>query len=33
MKALHFNLIGYDENTNFLTFNPQNANIYEYEIE
>ena len=32
IKALHFNLIGYDENTDFLTFNPKNSVIYEYEM-
>ena len=31
IKMLHFNLIGYDENTDFLSFNPKNAVIYEYE--
>ena len=30
IKALHFCLIGYDENTDFLSFNPKNAEIYEY---
>lgn len=30
IKALHFNLIGYDKNTDFLSFNPQNATVYEY---
>ncbi|MBE6154871.1 MAG: histidine phosphatase family protein [Firmicutes bacterium] len=33
IKALHFNLIGYNENTDLLSFNPKNALIYEYEIE
>lgn len=33
IKALHFNLIGYDENTDFLSFNPKNAVIYEYILE
>lgn len=32
IKTLHFNLIGYDENTDFLSFNPKNAVVYEYEI-
>ena len=32
IKALHFNLIGYNENTVFLSFNPQNSVVYEYEI-
>ena len=30
IKALHFNLIGYDENTDFLSFVPKNTTIYEY---
>lgn len=30
IKALHFNLVGYDKNTDFLTFNPKNATLYEY---
>lgn len=33
IKTLHFNLIGYDENTDFLSFNPKNAVVYEYETE
>lgn len=33
IKALHFNLVGYDENTDFLSFNPKNAVIYEYTLE
>ena len=33
IKALHFNLIGYDENTDFLSFNPKNSFLYEYEID
>lgn len=33
MKALHFNLIGYDESTDFLSFKPLNATIYEYTID
>ncbi len=32
IKASHFNLIGYDENTDFLSFNPKNSVIYEYEM-
>ena len=32
IKALHFNLIGYDENTDFLSFNPKNSMVYEYEM-
>lgn len=33
IKTLHYNLIGYDENTDFLSFNPQNCTLYEYEID
>ena len=33
MKALHFNIVGYDENTDFLAFYPQNATLYEYDCE
>lgn len=32
IKMLHFNLVGYDENTDFLSFFPDNATIYEYEL-
>lgn len=32
MKALHFNIVGYDENTNFNSFFPDNGEIYEYEL-
>lgn len=32
IKALHFNLVGYDENTDFLSFNPKNSVLYEYDI-
>ena len=30
IKAIHFNLVGYDENTDFLSFYPKNTTIYEY---
>ena len=33
IKMLHFNLIGYDKNTDFLSFNPQNTALYEYEVD
>lgn len=33
MKALHFNLVGYDENTDFLSFNQKNTTLYEYDWE
>ncbi len=32
IKTLHFNLVGYDENTDFLSFNPKNSVLYEYEM-
>lgn len=32
IKALHFNLIGYDENTDFISFHPENATLYEYDL-
>ncbi len=32
IKALHYNLIGYNENTDFLSFNSSNSELYEYEI-
>ena len=32
IKALHFNIIGYDQDTDFLSFKPENAKIYEYEL-
>lgn len=31
IKALHFNLVGYDENTDFLSFNLKNTALYEYD--
>ena len=30
LKALHYNIIGYDDKTDFLSFNPENTKIYEY---
>ncbi len=32
IKALHYNLVGYDENTSFLSFSPNNATIYSYDF-
>lgn len=32
IKMLHYNLIGYDASTDFLSFSPQNAVVYEYEL-
>ena len=31
IKALHFNIIGYDENTDFLSFRHANTRVYEYD--
>lgn len=33
IKALHFNLVGYNENTDFLSFNPKNTTLYTYDYE
>ena len=33
IKTLHFNLVGYNENTDLLSFNPKNAEVNEYEFE
>ena len=32
IKCIHFNLVGYNEETDFLFFNPQNTTLYEYDI-
>lgn len=32
MKALHFNLVGYDDSTNFLSFFPDNTSVHEYKL-
>lgn len=32
IRALHFNIKGYDENTNFYDFVPENGGVYEYYI-
>ena len=32
IKCLHYNIIGYNENTDFLSFNPKNTTVYEYII-
>lgn len=32
IKALHYNIVGYDKNTDFLSFYPENTKIYEYEL-
>lgn len=33
LKALHFNLIGYNKDTDFLSFNPKNTTLYEYDLD
>ena len=33
IKCLHFNIIGYNENTDFLSYFPKNTTLYKYEIE
>ena len=33
IKALHFNILGYDTNTDFLSFNPMNTTLYTYDLE
>lgn len=32
IRALHFNIIGYDDSTSLLSFHPENGKIYKYEI-
>ena len=32
IRAINYNITGYDSNTNFLVFNPTHGEIYEYEI-
>lgn len=32
IKALHYNMIGYDNTTSFLTFLPKNTTLYTYEL-
>lgn len=32
LRALHFNIVGYDNNTDFYSFKPQNGEAYEYDI-
>lgn len=32
MKSLHYTILGYNENTNFLDFKPENAKVYVYNI-
>ncbi len=33
IKCIHFNIVGYNEETDFLSFNPKNATLYEYDME
>lgn len=32
IRAINYNVLGYDEDTNFLDFKPQNGEIYKYKI-
>lgn len=32
VRTLHFNIIGYDKKTDFLSFCPKNGEVYEYDI-
>lgn len=32
IKALHFNIVGYDDDTYFYSFKPENGGAYEYDI-
>ena len=32
IRAIHFNIIGYDENTKFLEFFPKNGEVYKYTL-
>lgn len=32
IRAIHYNIVGYDENTDFLKFNVETGSVYEYEI-
>jgi probable phosphoglycerate mutase len=32
IKALHFNIVGYDESTDFMSFHVRNTTLYTYEI-
>lgn len=33
IKVLHYNIEGYDENTDFLSFSPKNAELYVYNLD
>jgi len=32
IRALHFNIVGFDKETDMLSFSPDNAYIFEYEL-
>lgn len=32
IRALHFNIVGFDKDTNMLSFLPDNAQVFEYEL-
>ncbi len=32
IRAINYNIKGYDENTNFLEFKPKNGEVYQYKI-
>lgn len=32
LRAIHYNVVGYDENTKFLEFKINNGDVYEYEL-
>lgn len=32
LRALHFIIVGYDDKTDFYSFKPENASVYEYDI-
>ena len=32
IRALHYVIVGYDSNTDFLKFNVKNAEVYKYEV-
>lgn len=32
IRAIHFNIIGFNKNTNMLSFIPDNGKIFEYDI-
>lgn len=32
IRAIHYNIVGYNKDTKFLSFSPKNGEVYEYEI-